>query len=184
MQGGAQLASGLDAGILMKKRAYLGLGSNLGGPEAQLKLALSRIDAVTGIGVRAISRFYRSAPMGPPDQPEYCNAVCSVDTELSPRELLTILIDIEREAGRERGGPRWGPRLLDLDLLHMDGVALNEPGLNLPHPGLMHRNFVLVPLVEIAPGLSIPGLGDVTAAAQHCSRKGLSPWMATLHSGA
>lgn len=156
--------------------AYVGLGANLGDPAMQLRAALHTIASLDGTQVVATSRFYRSAPMGPPDQPEYCNAVCHVRTTLTPRELLDALIGIERSAGRIRGGERWGPRRLDLDLLHVEGVVLDEPGLHLPHPGIGKRNFVLVPLVELAPALEIPGLVAIDALARDVGMDGLSAW--------
>lgn len=156
--------------------AYVGLGANLGDPAAQLRAALVAIAGIPGTQVVATSRFYRSAPMGPPDQPDYCNAVCHVRTERAPRELLDALIGIERAAGRTRGSERWGPRRLDLDLLHVEDVAMDEPGLHLPHPGIARRNFVLVPLAELAPTLAIPGLEPIDALAREQGTEGLSAW--------
>lgn len=156
--------------------AYVGLGANLGDPAAQLRAALAAIAALDGTQVVATSRFYRSAPMGPPDQPEYCNAVCHVQTGLAPRALLDALIGIERTAGRIRGGERWGPRRLDLDLLHVEGLQTDEPGLRLPHPGIAKRNFVLVPLAELAPALEIPGLPAIDWLAREVGMEGLSAW--------
>lgn len=164
--------------------AYVGLGANLGDPPAQLRAALKAIAALPRTRIEAVSRFYRSAPMGPADQPDYCNAACRVTTELAPRALLEALIGIERTAGRERGAERWGPRLLDLDLLHVEGIALDEPGLHLPHPGLMRRNFVLVPLAELAPTLVIPRLGAIADAAAGIGREGLEVWQGAGFDGA
>jgi 2-amino-4-hydroxy-6-hydroxymethyldihydropteridine diphosphokinase len=156
--------------------AYVGLGANLGDPAAQLRSALDAIAALDGTRIVATSRFYRSAPMGPPDQPEYCNAVCQVQTALTPRDLLDALIGIERTAGRIRGGERWGPRRLDLDLLHVEGIAMDEPGLHLPHPGIASRNFVLVPLAELAPQLQIPALEPIETLVRAVGMEGLSAW--------
>ncbi|MGQ0697917.1 MAG: 2-amino-4-hydroxy-6-hydroxymethyldihydropteridine diphosphokinase [Panacagrimonas sp.] len=156
--------------------AFVGLGANLGDPHAQLLDAVDAISRLPDTEVQAVSRFYRSAPMGPAQQPDYCNAVCRVATKLAPRVLLAALIDIERAVGRIRGSERWGPRLLDLDLLHVVDVAINEPGLRLPHPGLGERNFVLMPLAEIEPGLRIPGVGEVAALAGAIGRGGLRLW--------
>lgn len=156
--------------------AYIGLGANLGEPPVQLRIALAAIAQLPDTRVVATSRFYRSAPMGPPEQPDYCNAVCEIDTELSPRVLLEALIGIERAVGRTRGGERWGPRRLDLDLLHVQGVVIDEPGLHLPHPGIAQRNFVLVPLAELAPALEIPGLGSVAQRAHEVGSEGLRLW--------
>jgi 2-amino-4-hydroxy-6-hydroxymethyldihydropteridine diphosphokinase len=156
--------------------AYIGLGANLGDPEAQVRAALAALAARSDTRVLAISPLYRSAPMGPADQPDYCNAVCQVQTPLAPRALLDVLLGLEREAGRERGGDRWGPRRLDLDLLHVEGVQLDEPGLHLPHPGLTQRNFVLAPLADLAPDLILPGLGRVADLAVQAGRDGLGSW--------
>ena len=158
--------------------AYVGLGANLGDPAAQLRTALDAIDRLPGTRVVATSGFYRSPPMGPAGQPDYCNAACHVDTTLAPRALLEALIEIERAVGRVRGGERWGPRRLDLDLLHVEGVEMNEPGLHLPHPGIGKRNFVLVPLAEVAPALEIPGLGRVADRAREAGASDLGPWEA------
>lgn len=158
------------------RSAYVGLGANLGDPATQLRAALQALAQVPGCEVLDVSRFYRSAPMGPSDQPDYCNAVCVLRSPLSPRALLEALIAIERQAGRVRGGERWGPRSLDLDLLHVEGVAMDEPGLHLPHPGIGYRNFVLVPLADVAPGLHIPGLGTIGPLAIASGSTGLTLW--------
>lgn len=159
--------------------AYVGLGANLGDPAAQLRAAARAIAALPETRLRAGSRLYRSAPMGPAGQPDYCNAVVHIDTNLAPRALLDALIGIERAAGRVRGGERWGARQLDLDILHVEGIALDEPGLHLPHPGLAQRNFVLAPFAEIAPALDVPGLGRITALAERAGTAGLSLWDAS-----
>jgi 2-amino-4-hydroxy-6-hydroxymethyldihydropteridine diphosphokinase len=157
-------------------RAYIGLGANLGDPATQVRGALVAIAGIPGCAVLNVSGLYRSAPMGPAGQPDYCNAVAEIETTLAPRALLDALLAIERSAGRQRGGDRWGPRILDLDLLHVDGVTLDEPGLHLPHPGLAARNFVAVPLAEIAPDLDIPGLGRAADLARAAGQAGLGPW--------
>lgn len=154
-------------------RAYIGLGANLGAPAVQVCAAVA---ALAGCGeVVARSPLYRSVPMGPP-QPDYCNAVCILDTELPPQELMLSLLAIERAAGRVRDGSRWGARQLDLDLLHVEGVALNSEALRLPHPGIAQRNFVLVPLADVAPQLEVPGLGRIQTLALQLGREGLQPW--------
>lgn len=157
-------------------RAYVGLGANLGDPPAQLRTALQGIAALGRIV--AVSPFYRSAPMGPADQPDYCNAVCALDTALDAVALMDALLDIERGMGRVRT-QKWGPRLIDLDLLHVDGVCCATPKLRLPHPGIAQRSFVLVPWVDIAPDLDIPGIGSLAEAVEHIGRAGLSLWDAT-----
>lgn len=137
-------------------KAWIALGANLGDPPAQLRAALDRIRHLPGVTLDATSRFYRSKAIGPAGQADYCNAVCSVSTAWPPAMLLGALQDIERAAGRDRTGPRWGPRILDLDLLLYDRLVLDTPSLKLPHPQMHLRNFVLVPLMELAPELVIP----------------------------
>lgn len=160
----------------MTRAAYIGLGANVGSPAEQLRFAVERIAAMPGLQLRAVSRFYRSPPMGPPDQPDYCNAVVSVLTDLPSRNLLDALIEIERAAGRVRGGHKWGPRELDLDLLHVEGESVDEPGLRLPHPGIASRAFVLQPLCEVAPDLDIPTVGRIAALAGTAECAQLVPW--------
>lgn len=162
--------------VASKAKAYIALGANLGDPPAQLRAALDRLRATTAIEVVAVSGFYRTPPLGPPGQPDYCNAVCVVDTALEPEALLDVLQGVENSAGRKRDGERWGPRILDLDLLHMEGRASHTTRLTLPHPELQRRAFVLLPLAQVAPDLSIPGLGPVAdlAAAVDCT--GVVPW--------
>lgn len=144
--------------------AYIGLGSNLDGPERQIAGAIERLDALPGTRVTARSSLYRSAPLGPAGQPDFLNAAVTLRTALGIRDLLRRLKAIERERGREPG-PRWGPRVIDLDLLVYDHVVIDEPGLVVPHPGIAQRNFVLLPLRDIAPDLEIPGLGRVADIA-------------------
>jgi len=127
-------------------RAGIGLGSNLGDPAANVRAAL---DALSDVGiVAARSRLYRTKPWGRTDQPDFCNAAAIVETQLSPRELLLRLQALERRLGRTPS-VRWGPRAIDFDILFYDDITLNEPGLHIPHPRLMERAFVLVPLAEI-----------------------------------
>lgn len=125
------------------------------------------------------SRLYRSAPLGPADQPDYVNAVAALDTWLDPYELLAELKALEDRHGRVRAGVRWGPRTLDLDLLVFGDLRLSSESLTVPHPGIAEREFVLRPLAEIAPVLEIPGLGTVQSLLVHCPRNRLSvvdPW--------
>jgi 2-amino-4-hydroxy-6-hydroxymethyldihydropteridine diphosphokinase len=158
---------------LSMSSAYIGLGSNLDEPPRQLRSALEALNQQPGMRLCEQSGLYRSAPMGEPGQADYCNAVCRVETALPPLRLMQMLLAIERAAGRVRDGRKWGPRVLDLDLLHYEGVALQSESLTLPHPGLALRNFVLWPLLEIAPDLEIPGLGPVRELAQRAGRSGL-----------
>jgi 2-amino-4-hydroxy-6-hydroxymethyldihydropteridine diphosphokinase len=141
--------------------AYIGIGSNLADPAAQVEAGLKALDASPRTRVRKRSRLYRSAPWGRVDQPEFINAVAEVETGLSARALLDAMLAIERSAGRERDATHWGPRVLDLDILLYAEHIVNEPGLHIPHPHLAERAFVLVPLAEIAPGLNIAGFGSI-----------------------
>lgn len=142
---------------------YIGLGSNLADPQAQVEGGLRALGGLAETHLLRRSRLYRSAPWGRADQPEFVNAVAQLDTTLAPHILLDALLTIERQAGRERDTTRWGPRVLDLDILLYGDVVLDEPGLHLPHPHLHERVFVLMPLCEIAPELQIPGLGRADA---------------------
>ena len=154
--------------------AYVGLGSNLAGPEAQVRRALEGLGRLPRTRLLAASRLYRSPPMGPADQPDYVNAVAAVETDLPPLELLDALQALETAQGRVRG-ERWGPRTLDLDLLLYGRLELDHPRLRLPHPGLYGRNFVLYPLAELAPDLEVPGAGPLAALLARCPRDGLRP---------
>jgi len=152
--------------------AYLGLGSNLDDPAAQVARAIDAIAALPDSVLRAVSSFYRNPPMGPQEQPDYVNAVVAIETRLAPRVLLEAMQGIERSQGRDRSGQRWGPRTIDLDLLLYGDRVLNEDHLKVPHPGIAERAFVLVPLAEIAPQVSIPGqaaLATLLAAADRAS---------------
>jgi 2-amino-4-hydroxy-6-hydroxymethyldihydropteridine diphosphokinase len=142
-------------------RAWVGLGSNLGDPPAQLRSALADLGSLPGTRLLRHSGFYRSAPWGNTAQPPFVNAVAELATTLPPRALLDALLAIERAHGRRRDGTRWGPRTLDLDLLLHDAGVVREEGLTLPHPYLGERAFVLVPLAELEPSLAIPGAGSV-----------------------
>lgn len=139
--------------------AYVGLGSNLDDPVRQVRAALAALAALPRTRLIASSALYRNPPMGPPEQPDFVNAVAGLLTALPALALLHGLQSIEDAQGRRRDGPRWGPRTLDLDLLIYGDTQLRSEALTLPHPGLAERTFVLVPLLEVAPGLRIPG-GD------------------------
>ena len=143
-------------------RAYVGLGSNLGDREQTLRAAVHALAAEPGVAVVSVSGFRDTEPVGYLDQPRFLNGVVALDAELEPRELLERLLEIERRFGRRREVvPAQGPRTLDLDLLLYGDVQLDEPGLELPHPRLHERRFVLEPLAELAPSLEIPGRGAV-----------------------
>lgn len=142
--------------------AYIGLGANLGDPRRQLQEALGKMAALEEVEVLKVSAFYLNPPLGPPEQPWYVNAVAQVRTRLDPEELLRALGQVEGDLGRVQG-ERWGPRVIDLDLLLYDGLIMSGPELVLPHAEMHRRAFVLVPLAEIAPEAWHPVL-EKTAA--------------------
>ena len=148
--------------------AFIGLGSNLGRPEAQLRRAIAALAELPETRLAAASSLYRSAPVGHADQPDFVNAVAQLSTALTPPVLLAALLWIEKRFGRERSF-RNAPRTLDLDLLLYDAHILAEPGLELPHPRMHQRAFVLAPLVEIAPDCEIPGKGPAAALLAACA---------------
>lgn len=141
--------------------AYVALGANLGQPCAQVLAAITALDALPHSRVLRRSRLYQTPPWGVIEQPSFVNAVAHIETGLSPQDLLQALLDIERAAGRDRTGERWGPRVLDLDLLLYDELMLQENHLTVPHPRIADRAFVLLPLADLAPDLIIPGQGRV-----------------------
>jgi 2-amino-4-hydroxy-6-hydroxymethyldihydropteridine diphosphokinase len=143
-------------------RAYVGLGANLGDREATIREAVGSLEATPGIRVTGISTLRETEPWGPVEQPPFLNGAVALDTDLEPRVLLGVLLDVERRLGRVRTGRRYGPRTIDLDLLVVDGVTSTEPGLTLPHPCLHERRFALEPLAELAPDLHVAGLGTVS----------------------
>ncbi len=143
-------------------RAWVGVGGNVGDVETTLVEALWAVDALPMTSIRRQSAFYRTPAWGKTDQPDFLNAAIELQTRLAPKVLLDALLEIERRFGRDRAaGERWGPRVLDLDLLLVGDAPHQEPGLDLPHPRLHERAFVLVPLAEIAADLVIPGRGRV-----------------------
>lgn len=141
--------------------AYIGLGSNLDGPARQIDAAFDSLAEIPDSRVIARSSLYRSAPLGGIEQPEFVNAVVTMLTHLDALTLLDQLQEIERQRGRVPGEVRWGPRVIDLDLLVYSTEIIDEERLTVPHPGIAERNFVLLPLRELAPDLDIPGLGRV-----------------------
>jgi 2-amino-4-hydroxy-6-hydroxymethyldihydropteridine diphosphokinase len=140
--------------------AYVALGSNLHDPRDRVTEACAHLAGLSDTRLEARSRLYRTHPMGPQDQPDFVNAAVGLLTRHSPHELLDALLAIERRMGRIRQ-ERWGPRVIDLDLVWMVGSTVDDPALKLPHPGVSMRNFVLYPLSDIAPSLDIPGHGRV-----------------------
>jgi 2-amino-4-hydroxy-6-hydroxymethyldihydropteridine diphosphokinase len=155
------------------RAAYVAIGSNLNTPAERVREAFARLIALSSVNSLQRSRLYLSAPMGPQDQPQYVNAAAGFLTRLGARELLEQLLGVEHAMGRDRS-TRWGPRIIDLDLLWMVDAAVDEPGLTVPHPGVSMRNFVLYPLTDIAPALTIPGLGNVQALLRDVGSQGIS----------
>lgn len=142
-------------------RYWIGLGSNLGDPAAHVKTALTELSSQPGISLRRVSRMYRTAPWGHRDQPDFVNAVVALDSPQEPMVMLGRLQDIEGRMGRVRSGRRWGPRLIDLDVLLAGDLILHLERLVVPHPRMHRRRFVLMPMAEIDPGLVIPARGRV-----------------------
>jgi 2-amino-4-hydroxy-6-hydroxymethyldihydropteridine diphosphokinase len=143
-------------------RAFVGLGSNLGDREATLRAAVGRLRGLSQTEVRGVSAFRDTEPVGYVDQPRFLNGAVEVETALSPRALLDALLQLERDFGRDRSASRpQGPRTLDLDLLLYGEETIGEPGLEVPHPRLHERGFVLEPLAELDPALVVPGRGPV-----------------------
>jgi 2-amino-4-hydroxy-6-hydroxymethyldihydropteridine diphosphokinase len=141
--------------------AYVGLGANLGDRRATIERAVELLRAAPDVEVTAVSTLRETDPVGLEDQPPFLNGAVALETTLSPRELLALVLEIERGLGRTREGPRFGPRRIDLDLLVHGDTELDEPGLTVPHPRLHERRFALEPLAELAPGLVVPGRGAV-----------------------
>lgn len=156
-------------------KAFVALGANLGNPPQQLADACQQMAALPGTTLLGCSRYYRSVPIGPAGQPDYCNAVAAIETELAPEPLLAALQAIETAAGRSRG-ERWAARTLDLDLLLHGDTVMNTVQLRLPHPEMHRRNFVLLPLAELAPELIIPGHGSLSSLLAQLSPAGLERW--------
>jgi 2-amino-4-hydroxy-6-hydroxymethyldihydropteridine diphosphokinase len=153
--------------------AYVAIGSNLNHPRERVREACERIRGLPATRLEMNSRLYLTRPMGPQDQPDFVNAAAGLLTQLGARRLLEALLEIERQMGRIRQ-ERWGPRLIDLDLVWMVGAVVEESGLTLPHPGVSMRNFVLYPLADIAPTLDIPGQGRVMDLKLRSSADGIS----------
>lgn len=155
-------------------RVYLGLGSNLANPVVQLQAALSRMDALAETRLVRCSQFYSSRPLGPADQPDFVNAVCEIETQMSPELLLSALQGLELELGRVKKR-HWGERMIDLDILLYDDLEMSTDVLTIPHLEIRHRDFVLIPLAEIAPGLVIPNLGSVETLIANLTETYLKP---------
>ena len=156
--------------------AYIGLGSNLQLPQQQVLRALKALSEVPFSRLLRRSPLYRTAPLGAPGQPDYVNAAALLETGLGPLDLLDHLQRIEHEMGRRRNGVRWGARVIDLDLLLYDDRQMDHPRLQLPHPELHRRAFVLIPLADIAPAdLKIPGQGPLQELCAGCDTGEVAP---------
>ena len=153
--------------------AYVGIGSNLQSPRDRALEAIERMSALDATRIVLRSPLYLTRPLGPQDQPDFINAAVGLLTQLPARDLLAGLLGIERSMGRDRQ-ERWGPRVIDLDLLWMIDSATDEPGLTVPHPGVSTRNFVLYPLADIAPTIKIPRVGIVLDLKRDAGGDGIS----------
>lgn len=154
-------------------RAYIGIGSNLETPVHQVEQAIVVLSHLPQSRLLATSSLYCSVPLGPSEQPDYINAAAVIDTQLTPLELLNALQQIEVNQGRVRESERWGPRTLDLDLLLYADTVIDMPRLQVPHPQMHLRNFVLVPLLEIAPQLCLPDGTALQVLQQALGHEGL-----------
>jgi 2-amino-4-hydroxy-6-hydroxymethyldihydropteridine diphosphokinase len=155
--------------------AYIAVGSNLNDPQAQVRLAIERLGALPSTRIVLRSPLYRTRPFGPVQQPDFVNAVVGVLTQLASPQLLSELQALEIALGRPQAHEKWGPRVIDLDLLAYGREQRDEPNLRLPHPGIVERNFVLYPLADIAPDLDVPGLGRVAELKRRVSPEGIWP---------
>ncbi len=156
-----------------KEHVYSGVGSNLGDSQGKAQRAFDAIGQIEDTRVLKTSSLYSSKPMGPQDQPDYINAVCLIETSLKPHGLLKQLQRIELEEGRERKGERWGPRTLDLDILLYGSETIDTADLIIPHYGMAEREFVMVPLFEIAPNMVMHDGKPISAWVANCSLDGL-----------
>ena len=148
---------------------YIGIGSNLESPEAQVRQAIASLGNLPQSILVSASGLYRSAPMGPSGQPDFINAVAALLTQTKAHDLLQQLQNLELKQGRTHDIERWGPRTLDLDLLAYASEIINEDDLIVPHPGIADRNFVLLPWQEIAPYYCVPGCAEIAAMAASIS---------------
>ncbi|NDV92241.1 2-amino-4-hydroxy-6-hydroxymethyldihydropteridine diphosphokinase [Alteromonas sp. 345S023] len=156
-----------------KEHVYIGLGSNLENPTKLVTEAFEAIAGIEDTRVLKTSSLYASKPMGPQDQPDYINAVCLIETALKPHSLLKQLQRIELENGRDRSGRRWGARTLDLDILLYGSQKIKTADLTVPHIGMADREFVMVPLFEIAPSMVMPDGKPISHWVANCSLDGL-----------
>jgi 2-amino-4-hydroxy-6-hydroxymethyldihydropteridine diphosphokinase len=153
--------------------AYVGVGSNLDQPIEQVRRALQALRGLAKSQLRSVSTLYGSRPLGNVPQPDFVNAAAALLTRLDAAEFLAALRLLEAELGREPARLRWGPRRIDLDLLVFGSQRIDSPQLTVPHPGIVHRNFVLYPLLELAPQLIVPGLGSIESLAARVDAEGI-----------
>lgn len=153
--------------------AYVGVGSNLGDPVGEVRGAIAALGALPRTHLVATSRLYRTRPFGPVAQGDFVNAAAGLLTQLTPQELLGELRALEVARGRRRE-ERWGPRILDLDLLVYGAHRVDTPDLSVPHPGIAERGFVLAPLADIAPTLAVPGAGSVEQLLRRLPETGIA----------
>jgi 2-amino-4-hydroxy-6-hydroxymethyldihydropteridine diphosphokinase len=153
--------------------AYVGLGSNLDEPAVQVRCALAALGKIPETRLVCESSLYGSRPMGPVSQPDFVNAAAGLLTRLEVGDFFSHLRALERQLGRVPPRERWGPRRIDLDLLVFAQLRIDTPELQLPHPGIVERNFVLYPLAEVAPELPVPGCGRIAELLARVNPEGL-----------
>lgn len=159
--------------MLRWRPAYVGIGSNLGGPSARVHAAFSALARVPQTRLVTCSPVYESVPFGPVEQPAFHNAVAGLLTQLDAGTMLAELIALQQQLGRAESRVRWGPREIDLDLLVLGDEQIADPALTLPHPGIPERDFVLYPLRDIAPDMVVPGVGTVRDLAARVADRGM-----------
>lgn len=159
----------------MTEVVYIGLGANLNEPEKTIHLAIDALSELPDCQFFGVSKIYRSAPMGPADQPDYINCVVALETSLTAATLFDHTCTIEQQHGRTRDGEHWGPRTLDLDILLFGDHAFSNDVLTIPHYGLKQREFVIYPLLDISPNLVLPCGTEVVELTKHISINGMTP---------
>lgn len=157
-------------------KVIIAIGSNLGKPVEQAKIAIEALHQLPDSIVTAVSSLYSSSPMGPQDQPDYINAVVEIETNLEPMHLLDLTQKIELEQGRVRKDERWGPRTLDLDIILFGDQTIDNERLTVPHYGMKEREFVLYPLAEIYNNLTLPDGTTLSQLLKTVDRNGLAIW--------
>ena len=159
--------------MTVKNICYIGIGANLNDPAKQVRTAINSIGQINETTLIDSSSLYQSVPMGPQDQPDYVNAVAKVETLLAAEDLLDSLQSIENQQGRIRKSERWGPRIIDLDIITFGNKTINSKRLTVPHYGIRERNFVLLPLKEIAPDFSLPSGESIDALLSQVDLQGI-----------